>query len=221
MYSSSRFSIERSVVPTGSFVALEGHRQAERFLDAALPGVHDAGRPYVDWFFGGPAEARAALRSWMARPSSEVFVGRAVLLVADDAVLGGLIALSGAELARCRQADTVAAISLAGPAGRSNVIERVKLSRELFAPVVDDAWYLSKIWVSPEAQGAGHGAALLQHYLDIGTRDGFTRFQLDVWSGNDAAIRLYRRFGFETIQESSSERAAMSYISMVAEPKSV
>lgn len=206
------------VPPTERLLSLEGELDPERFLEAALPGVHQAGRPYVDWFLGGPAEARAALRSWMTRPSSEVFVGRATLLIAADLVIGGFVALSGAELSRCRQADAMASIALAGPGGRSAVTERVRLSRELFPPVADDEFYLSKIWVSPATQHAGHGTALLRHYLDAGARRGFTRFRLDVCSDNDVAIRLYRRLGFTTLQESVSDAAAMSYTSMVAEP---
>lgn len=199
------------------FVALEGEPDPERFLEAALPGVHEAGRPYIDWFLGGPTEARAALRSWMARPSSEVFVGRAALLIASEAVIGGFVALSGAELSRCRQADAMASIALAGPGGRSALTERVRLARELFLPVADDEYYLSKIWVSPETRGAGNGTALLRRYLDAGARRGFRRFRLDVCSDNDVAVGLYRRFGFTTLQESVSDGAAMSYTSMVAE----
>jgi ribosomal protein S18 acetylase RimI-like enzyme len=197
-------------------VSLKGELDSERFLEDALRGVHEAGRPYVDWFFGGPADARTALRSWMARPSSEVFVGRAALLIARDAVLGGFIALSGAELSRCRQADAVASIILAGREGRSAITEQVKLSQELFPPVTVDEFYLSKIWVSPEAQGAGHGAALLRRYVDVGAHRGFTRFRLDVWSGNDVAIRMYRRFGFKTLHESVPDGAVLGYTSMIA-----
>jgi ribosomal protein S18 acetylase RimI-like enzyme len=197
-------------------MSLEGKLDPERFLEDALPGVHAAGRPYVDWFFGGSANARTALRSWMARPSSEVFVGRAVLLIARDAVLGGFIALSGAELSRCRQADAVASITLAGLERRSAIAEKFKLSQELFPPVTVDEFYLSKIWVSPEAQGARHGAALLRRYVDGGAQRGFTRFRLDVWSGNDVAIRMYRRFGFKTLQESVSDGAVLRYTSMIA-----
>lgn len=198
------------------FVVPAGERDLERFLDVALPGVHEAGRPYVDWFFGGPAEARAALRGWMARSSSEVFLGRAALLIGRDGVIGGFVALSGAELSCCRQADAIASISSAGPCGRNTVIERIEVAKELFPHVALTEFYLSKIWVAPEARCAGWGAVLLRRYFDAGVRNGYTDFRLDVWSGNDAAIRLYRRLGFETQQQAVSDRAALSYTSMTA-----
>jgi ribosomal protein S18 acetylase RimI-like enzyme len=199
-------------------VALGGEPHPERYVEVALPGVHEAGRPYVDWFFGGFSAARDALRSWMVRPSSEVFVGRAVLLTAADAVLGGLIALDGAELSRCRRDDAVAAIALAGPGERGAVAERIQVSRELFPPVPADEFYLSRIWVVPEARRAGYGTALLRHYIEAGARRGCARLRLDVWSESGTAIGLYRRFGFETLQQSVSGQAGLRYTSMVAEP---
>lgn len=54
------------------FVPLDGEPDADRYIEDAFPGVYDAGRPYVDWFFGGPTEARAAVRRWMTRPSSDL-----------------------------------------------------------------------------------------------------------------------------------------------------
>ena len=50
----------------------------------------------------------------------------------------------------------------------------------------------------PEFRGRGVGPALLEAMVDLSDRWlQLTRLQLYVWDGNDAAIRLYERFGFE------------------------
>ncbi len=197
------------------FVSLAEAPHTERFLDAVLAGVLQAGSPYLEWFFGGTDEARSVLRGWVARPSSEVFLGRAVLCTVGDVPVGGFLALGGAELARSRQADAVAALTQSGPAARHAITLRIAAARELFPPVEDDELYLTKVWVTAEARRAGHGAALVGEYLAVGAGRGFRRFRLDVFSGNHAAIRLYRSFGFEILEERSSEQAGMSYTSMV------
>lgn len=83
-----------------------------------------------------------------------------------------------------------------------------------------DELYLTKLWVTGEARRAGHGAALVGEYLAAGARHGFRRFRLDVFSGNHAAIRLYRSCGFEILEERTSELAGMSYTSMVLADRS-
>lgn len=196
------------------FVSLAEEPHAERFLDVVLAGVLQAGSPYLEWFFGGANEARSVLRGWMMRPSSEVFLGRAVLRTVGNVPVGGFLALGGTDLARSRQSDAVAALTQSGPEARGVVTLRIAAARELFPPVEADELYLSKVWVTAEARRAGHGAALVGEYLSAGGRRGFRRFRLDVFSGNLAAIRLYRSFGFEILEERSSKRAGMGYTSM-------
>lgn len=204
-----------SPAPVPHFISLPEEPHAERFLDAVLTGVLQAGSPYLQWFFGGADEACSAMLGWMARPSSEIFLGRAVLRTVGNVPVGGFLALGGADLARSRQADAVAALTQAEPEARRAIALRIAVARELFPPVEADELYLTKVWVTDEARRAGHGAALVGEYLAAGARHGFRRFRLDVFSGNHAAIQLYRSFGFEILEERSSQRAGMSYTSMV------
>jgi len=54
------------------------------------------------------------------------------------------------------------------------------------------------ISVSPHAQGSGVGSALMAALLDYADNWGqVLRIELTVYSDNERAIRLYRRFGFE------------------------
>jgi hypothetical protein len=70
----------------------------------------------------------------MRRPSSEVFIGRAVV-VEETHPVGGFIALPGADLARCRMQDALAATAAAPPERRSSLVRRLRLGGALFMEV--------------------------------------------------------------------------------------
>ena len=54
------------------------------------------------------------------------------------------------------------------------------------------------ISVAPEAQGQGVGTALMQAMCDYADRwMGVLRVELTVYTDNERAIALYRKFGFE------------------------
>jgi hypothetical protein len=197
-----------------AFRALAGDGQAERWVPEALPWVHEAGNPYYDWFFGGRERTLAVLGDWMRRPSSEVFVGRAVMLVEGRQRTGGFIALGGEELRQCRRADALAAMETAGRQGRGTLVARMRQTQELFGPVPADAFYLSKMGVVAAARREGRGGQIVHEYLSTGTALGFRRFCLDVCAGNAAAVRLYRAAGFRVGRSGSSQQPAMTYLRM-------
>ncbi len=64
--------------------------------------------------------------------------------------------------------------------------------------ITEPHWYLPFIGVDPARQGAGIGAALLQHALAICDRDGLPAY---LESSNPRNISLYRRHGFEVVGE--------------------
>lgn len=54
------------------------------------------------------------------------------------------------------------------------------------------------MWVHDEFAGRGVGTALMQGLVDLADRWlGFERLELTVYPDNEAAVALYRRFGFE------------------------
>ena len=55
---------------------------------------------------------------------------------------------------------------------------------------------LVSMWTAPEARGRGIGAALVRAALDWAVGAGAGEMGLWVTRGNDAAARLYARFGF-------------------------
>jgi ribosomal-protein-alanine N-acetyltransferase len=60
-----------------------------------------------------------------------------------------------------------------------------------------DEVHINNIAVRPELRGRGLGSALLSHALAEGERLGAPRATLEVRRSNEAARRLYERFGFE------------------------
>jgi ribosomal protein S18 acetylase RimI-like enzyme len=117
-------------------------------------------------------------------------------------------------LRACRRADTLAVLQEAGRDGWGRLAERIGQSKELFGPVAEDEFYLSKLWVARGSRRAGHGVRILREYLRTGVDAGFRRFRLDVWAQNRPAIELYLGSGFAVLRESSSDRAGMTYLSL-------
>jgi ribosomal protein S18 acetylase RimI-like enzyme len=191
--------------------------EATQLVPAILSWLYEAGNPFYDWFFSDLVDGPRTVGEWLLRPSSEVSLSRIELLVDGDEPVGGFVALGGVELLACRRADALALMTSVGRDAWGRVEQKASLARELFPPVESGDYYLSKMGVVPEQRGRGHGSAVAAEYVEAGARRGFRRFRLDVWAENGAAIRLYESLGFETIAESTSERASLTYLAMAHE----
>jgi [ribosomal protein S18]-alanine N-acetyltransferase len=55
------------------------------------------------------------------------------------------------------------------------------------------------IGVDPDHQRAGIGAAMMEVLIDDARRLGCARVDLEVRAGNDPAITLYQKFGFQQV----------------------
>lgn len=60
----------------------------------------------------------------------------------------------------------------------------------------DSAWLIS-MWVAPEARRMGVGDGLVEAVVRFAGSAGYERLYLDVADGNEAAIHLYAKHGFE------------------------
>lgn len=70
------------------------------------PCVHDASNPFADWYFGDVETAAEIIPEWMERPSSELYLGRGIVMIDDqEEPVGVLIGMKGADVAACRMAD--------------------------------------------------------------------------------------------------------------------
>lgn len=179
-----------------------------------LPWVHAAGNPYFDWVFGGTRIANQLLCHWMGRPSSEISILKAQLLICKNQISGGFIALSGKELKKCRKADAMALLKFFDKDNRHSLVQRLATTSNLFPPVEDDEFYLSKMGINANFQGKGLGLNLISEYLKEGDSQGFRRYRLDVFDGNYPAIHCYRKYGFQIDKQSQSKDGSIVYYAM-------
>ena len=68
----------------------------------------------------------------------------------------------------------------------------------LLAPHVGE---LKRMWIRPARQGLGLGRRLMECCLDEARRLGATRLRLDTQRRMEAALRLYRGYGFREIPD--------------------
>lgn len=76
---------------------------------------------------------------------------------------------------------------------------------DVFAPYkyleAADTWYICGVAVVPECRGLGIGTALMQLAREQALARGYDRLSLVVFEENAAAVRLYRRLGYEVIDQ--------------------
>ncbi len=63
----------------------------------------------------------------------------------------------------------------------------------------EDTAELRKMYFLPEARGKGMGERLLRHVLEAARGLGYARVYLETLTGMNAAMRLYERLGFQSI----------------------
>lgn len=187
---------------------------AEHLLLHALPWIMEAGRPYYDVLFGDAGSTRSYLQKWACRVSSEVSIRRIEFLMSDSDLAGGFIALSGADLRKARQSDSVALLMSAAPQDRPALTLRLTNVSDLMAPVGDDEYYLSKLGLAQQFRGQRLARTLVDRYVEEGARLGHSRYRLDVHADNETAIHCYRSAGFDISRRSQSQDGALTYYSM-------
>jgi ribosomal protein S18 acetylase RimI-like enzyme len=182
-----------------------------------LPWVCAAGNPYFDFLFGGAEKTPQVLGDWLRRPSSEVSILRASIMLLGSEVAGAFIALGGADLRKARKADTIALAKVGDPSERSALLRRLGNCTQLFSPVADEEYYLSKVAVKPQLRGRGFSSLLVRQFLDEGSGLGFKRYRLDVHVENEPAIRCYKALGCGIDQTRESQDGSLKYHSMAYE----
>jgi ribosomal protein S18 acetylase RimI-like enzyme len=75
---------------------------------------------------------------------------------------------------------------------------------DVFAPYkyleAPDTWYICGVALLPEYRGRGIGSGLMQMARQQARQHGYKQLSLVVFEENTAAVRLYRRLGYETIK---------------------
>jgi len=76
---------------------------------------------------------------------------------------------------------------------------------DVFAPYkyleAPDTWYICGVAVLPGYRGRRIGTGLMQLARSQATAQGYDRLSLVVFEENDAAVRLYRRLGYDVIDQ--------------------
>jgi ribosomal protein S18 acetylase RimI-like enzyme len=74
---------------------------------------------------------------------------------------------------------------------------------DVFAPYkyleAPDTWYICGVAVVPEFRGHGIGTELMQIAREHALEHGYSRLSLVVFEENAAAVRLYKRLGYEVV----------------------
>jgi ribosomal protein S18 acetylase RimI-like enzyme len=188
-------------------------------VDTLAPWVIAASRPFADWYFGQPDVAAEIVTEWMARPTSELYVGRAIVYDDEQGWPGGcIIALPGHEVAAARAADfgEFCAEIASEPEADEVIAEVVTVSRELFPPIEPDDLYVSRVGVDEAQRGKGVGRALVEAAIEEFRERGIRGCRLDVSADNRAAIRAYEAAGLAVVSTSHSPISGLTYCAMRA-----
>jgi len=70
---------------------------------------------------------------------------------------------------------------------------------------IDGAWVIDSVATLPEHRGKGAAKNLLKMILKKGKKQGHPQAQVNMYIGNEPALNLYRKFGFEIIEENRDE----------------
>jgi len=176
--------------------------------------IADAWSPYLEWLVGGRTRALQIIEQWLDRDTSELSRTRVTALVDGTRHIGGYIALSGDELVLRRKADLLWLLQHSGEAERRELRTRLGVSRGLFPPVERRDCYLSTIGVVRKDRGRGLGSFLLDSFVQTSFEQGYDALRLNVWADNEAAVRLYRRRGFEAVNHVDFAPIGLRYVAM-------
>ena len=121
-----------------------------------------------------------------------------------DTITGMLCAYSGEEKALLNAATDRYFADVPGTENEPYATLRARF--EPLSAFIDTvppaAFYIQFLAVEPAWRGQGHARALLAHAVDLGRQQGAATLELDVETGNDAALAAYRRAGLEVIRSS-------------------
>lgn len=70
---------------------------------------------------------------------------------------------------------------------------------------IEGAWIIDSVATLPEHRRKGVSEKLLRAILEKGKRQGYSKAQINMYIGNEPALKLYRKFGFEIVEEKLDE----------------
>jgi len=70
---------------------------------------------------------------------------------------------------------------------------------------IDGAWVIDSVATLPEHRGKSVAEKLLNQILEIGKDQGYLKAQVNMYIGNEPALNLYGKLGFEIVDETRDE----------------
>jgi translation initiation factor 4G len=128
-------------------------------------------------------------------------------LVAEENAFGPVGSLGGydynvAGYQALQQAIPEVVRKLNLPAQVFNISEeRAKQILACLPKEIAGAWVIDSVATVPEHRRKGVSETLLRAILEKGKRQGYSKAQVNMYIGNEPALKLYRKFGFEIVEE--------------------
>ena len=66
---------------------------------------------------------------------------------------------------------------------------------------IDNVWVIDSVTTMPEYRGRGVAERLMHTVMDEGRKQGYSLSQINIYVGNEPALRLYKKLGFAVIEE--------------------
>ena len=82
-----------------------------------------------------------------------------------------------------------------------DIVERSSKLLACLPETIAGAWVIDSVATLPEHRGKNAAGKLLNKILEIGKKQGHSQAQVSMYIGNEPALQLYRKFGFEIIEE--------------------
>ena len=131
-------------------------------------------------------------------------------LIAEEKASGPVGSLGGydpkiAGYHALQQAIPEVVTNLNLPAQVSSISERARQILACLPKGIDGAWVIDSVATLPEYRRKGVSEKLLHTILEKGKRQGHSKAQVNMYIGNEPALKLYRKFGFEIVEEIRDE----------------
>lgn len=159
-----------------------------------------ASQPYTDFVYPDAETACLAQERLYHAGTAEFSPPFGRLALLEGCVVGMIAALPGAELQKRRLQSSLTLARMV-KADSTGLRERILLASQTLLKVEPNDFYLSRIAVSPAARGLGVGHQLLNLVEQTAREQCCPRIVLEVSPTHATAERLYRRTGFQEIDD--------------------
>jgi ribosomal protein S18 acetylase RimI-like enzyme len=175
-----------------------------------MAGRNHISRAILEYLLGGkPNDCMSFLQMLLITQTPHLF-HHSCYMIAEDS--GGPVAVMGGydPLVKGYHAFHVA-VSEVSPILGWSVAEQnlVKERTDKLVPcmpqIADGAWVVDRVSTKPELRRQGAASRLLEEILAEGRGMGFGKAQVNVFIGNEPAIKLFEKAGFAVVEEKTDE----------------